>query len=78
FAILSHENTKVFLSHSGVGRFYKSAYTATSMLILPIAYDQDGSTERLELVGIALKLSNLDLIVDDVILKSYNINEQKF
>ncbi|CAG8775153.1 7253_t:CDS:2 [Gigaspora margarita] len=35
-------------------------YMATPMLILPIAYNQDGNAERLELVAcLALKLSNL-------------------
>ncbi|RIB20657.1 hypothetical protein C2G38_2178774 [Gigaspora rosea] len=32
------------------------------------------SAKILELVVMALKLSKLDLIVDDIILKSFNIN----
>ncbi|RIB26702.1 hypothetical protein C2G38_2162644 [Gigaspora rosea] len=37
---------------------------ATPMLILSIAYDQDGNAERTELVArLALKLSKLHLIV---------------
>ncbi|RIB18111.1 Glycosyltransferase Family 1 protein [Gigaspora rosea] len=49
FAILSHENTKIFLSHGGVGSSHESMYTATPMLVLPIVFDQSGNAERLEL-----------------------------
>ncbi|CAG8463598.1 22204_t:CDS:2 [Gigaspora margarita] len=66
FAILSHENTKVFLSHGGIGSSHESMYTATPMLVLPIAFDQPGNAERLELAGMALKLSKLDLKIDDI------------
>ncbi|RIB18108.1 Glycosyltransferase Family 1 protein [Gigaspora rosea] len=79
FAILSHENTKVFLSHGGVGSGHESMYTATPMLVLPIALDQPGNAERLELTGMALKLSKLDLKVDDIISKVVRLlNEESF
>ncbi|CAG8804365.1 29339_t:CDS:2, partial [Gigaspora margarita] len=79
FAILSHENTKVFLSHGGVGSSQESMYTATPMLVLPIALDQPGNAERLELTGMALKLSKLDLKVVDIISKGLRLlNEESF
>ncbi|CAG8709231.1 14737_t:CDS:2, partial [Cetraspora pellucida] len=85
FAVLSHQNTKVFLSHGGVGSSHESMYTATPMLVLPIAFDQPGNAERLEHTGMALKLSKLDLSVDDIISKvirlmddeSFKINAKK-
>ncbi|KAF0541361.1 UDP-Glycosyltransferase/glycogen phosphorylase [Gigaspora margarita] len=79
FAILSHENTKVFLSHGGVGSSHESMYTATPMLVLPIVFDQPGNAERLELTGMALKLSKFDLKVDDIISKVERLlNEESF
>ncbi|CAG8710268.1 21818_t:CDS:2, partial [Cetraspora pellucida] len=69
FAILSHENTKVFLSHGGASSSHESIYTATPMLILPIMGDQPGNAEKLELAGMALRLSKLNLSVDDIVLK---------
>ncbi|RIB25629.1 Glycosyltransferase Family 1 protein [Gigaspora rosea] len=54
FAILSYENTKVFLSHGGVSSSHESIYTATTIL---------------ELAGMALKLSKFDIKVDDIISK---------
>ncbi|CAG8659457.1 14746_t:CDS:2, partial [Racocetra persica] len=69
FAILSHENTKVFLSHGGASSSHESIYTATPMLILPIIGDQFGNAEKLELTGMALKLSKFNLTVDDIVLK---------
>ncbi|CAG8480262.1 43033_t:CDS:2 [Gigaspora margarita] len=79
FAILSHENTKVFLSHGGVSSSHESIYTATPMLVLPIAYDQPGNAERLELAGMTLKLSKLDLKVDDIISKVVRLlSEESF
>ncbi|RIB24083.1 Glycosyltransferase Family 1 protein [Gigaspora rosea] len=79
FAILSHENTKLFLSHGGVGSSQESMYTATPMLVLPIALDQPGNAERLELTGMALKLSKLDLKVVDIISKVVRLlNEDSF
>ncbi|RIB06323.1 Glycosyltransferase Family 1 protein [Gigaspora rosea] len=79
FAILSHENTKVFFGHGGVSSSHESIYTATPMLVLPIAYDQPGNAERLELAGMALKLSKLDLKVDDIISKIVRLlSEESF
>ncbi|RIB18113.1 Glycosyltransferase Family 1 protein, partial [Gigaspora rosea] len=79
FAILSHENTKIFLSHGGVGSSHESMYTATPMLVLPIVFDQSGNAERLELTGMALKISKLDLKVDDIISKVKRLlNEESF
>ncbi|CAG8730093.1 12750_t:CDS:1, partial [Cetraspora pellucida] len=79
FAILSHENTKVFLSHGGVGSSHESMYTATPMLVLPIAFDQDGNAERLEFTGMALNLSKFELEVDDIISKVIRLmNESSF
>ncbi|CAG8754118.1 9348_t:CDS:1 [Racocetra persica] len=79
FAILSHENTKVFLSHAGIASSHESMYTATPMLVLPIALDHPGNAERLELTGMALKLSKLDLKVNDIISKIIRLmNERSF
>ncbi|CAG8780295.1 10944_t:CDS:2, partial [Racocetra persica] len=79
FAILSHENTKVFLSHGGVGSSHESMYTAVPMLVLPIAFDQPGNAERLEHTGMALTLSKLDLKVDDIISKIIRlVNDESF
>ncbi|CAG8683490.1 24611_t:CDS:2 [Cetraspora pellucida] len=79
FAILSHENTKVFLSHGGASSCHESMYTATPMLILPIMGDQFGNTEKLELAGMALGLSKLNLTVDDIVLKIKRLlNEEGF
>ncbi|RIB07052.1 Glycosyltransferase Family 1 protein, partial [Gigaspora rosea] len=79
FAILSHENTKLFLSHGGISSSHESIYTATPMLVLPIAYDQPGNAERLELAGMALKLSKSDLKVDDIISKVVRLlSEESF
>ncbi|RIB13811.1 Glycosyltransferase Family 1 protein [Gigaspora rosea] len=69
FAILSHENTKVFLSHGGISSSHESIYTATPMLVLPIMGDQLANAEKLVLTGMALRLSKLNLIVDDILLK---------
>ncbi|RIB26240.1 Glycosyltransferase Family 1 protein, partial [Gigaspora rosea] len=69
FAILSHENTKVFLSHGGASSSHESIYTATPMLVLPIMGDQFGNAEKLEVAGMALRLSRFNLAVDDIILK---------
>ncbi|CAG8535100.1 7800_t:CDS:2, partial [Scutellospora calospora] len=85
FAILSHENTKVFLSHAGVGSSHESMYTATPMLLLPIGFDQPGNAGKLELTGMALLLSKLDLRVDDIVSKvkrlmfekSFKINAER-
>ncbi|CAG8663097.1 39106_t:CDS:2 [Gigaspora margarita] len=77
FAILSHENTKVFLSHGGIGSSHGSMYTATLMLVLPIAFDQPGNAERLELAGMALKLSKLDLKIDDIKSKLIKLMNDK-
>ncbi|CAG8470021.1 22388_t:CDS:2 [Cetraspora pellucida] len=69
FAILSHENTKLFLSHGGAASCHESMYTATPMLVLPMMSDQFRNAEKLELAGIALKISKTNLNVDDIILK---------
>ncbi|KAF0515418.1 UDP-Glycosyltransferase/glycogen phosphorylase [Gigaspora margarita] len=69
FAILSHENTKLFLSQGGASSSHESIYTATPMLVLPIMGDQFGNAEKLELAGIALRLSRLNLTFDDTVLK---------
>ncbi|RIB02214.1 Glycosyltransferase Family 1 protein [Gigaspora rosea] len=79
FAILSHENTKVYLGQGGVGSSHESMYTATPMLVLPVAYDQLANAEKLELTGMALKLSKLDLKVDDIKSKVVRLmNEKSF
>ncbi|CAG8731864.1 19073_t:CDS:2, partial [Racocetra persica] len=79
FAILSHENTKVFLSHGGAASSHESIYTATSshesiytatpMLVLPILGDQFGNAEKLEMAGMALRLSKFNLTFDETVLK---------
>ncbi|CAG8517203.1 17073_t:CDS:2 [Gigaspora margarita] len=79
FAILSHENTKIFLSQGGVSSSHESIYTATPMLVLPIMGDQFGNAEKLELAGIALGLSKFNLTVDDIVLKINRLlNEESF
>ncbi|CAG8716592.1 14163_t:CDS:2, partial [Cetraspora pellucida] len=79
FAILSHENTKVFLSHGGVASCHESMYTATPMLVLPIFGDQPRNAEKLEFAGIALKLSKMNLKVDDIVSKIKRLlNEESF
>ncbi|KAF0434571.1 UDP-Glycosyltransferase/glycogen phosphorylase [Gigaspora margarita] len=79
FAILSHENTKVYLGQGGVGSSHESMYTATPMLVLPVAYDQLANAEKLELTGMALKLSKIDLKVDDIKSKVIRLmNEESF
>ncbi|RIB06126.1 Glycosyltransferase Family 1 protein, partial [Gigaspora rosea] len=79
FAILSHENTKLFLSHGGVGSSHEAMYTATPMLLLPIFGDQPRNSELLELAGMALKLSKSNLKVDDIVLKVKRLlNEGSF
>ncbi|KAF0541176.1 UDP-Glycosyltransferase/glycogen phosphorylase [Gigaspora margarita] len=79
FAILSHENTKVFLGHGGISSSHESIYTATPMLVLPIMGDQLANAEKLELTGVALRLSKLNLTVDDISLKVKRLlNEESF
>ncbi|CAG8844378.1 9568_t:CDS:1, partial [Racocetra persica] len=79
FAILSHENTKVFLSHGGAASNYESMYTATPILVLPIMGDQPRNSEKLELAGIALRISKMNLKVDDIVLKIKRLlNEESF
>ncbi|CAG8572539.1 1602_t:CDS:2, partial [Scutellospora calospora] len=79
FAILSHENTKIFLSHGGASSSHESIYTSTPMLILPIMIDQFGNAEKLESAGMALRLSKLNLNVDDIVLKVKRLlNEESF
>ncbi|CAG8462077.1 9298_t:CDS:2 [Scutellospora calospora] len=77
FAILSHKNTKIFLSHGGASSSHESMYTATPMLVLPIAFDQPGNSEKLELSGMALKLSKIDLKVDDIVSKVIRLTNEK-
>ncbi|CAG8630468.1 5695_t:CDS:2, partial [Racocetra persica] len=61
------------------GSSHESMYTATPMLVLPIAFDQAGNAEKLELTGMALKLSKLDLKVDDIVSKVIRLmNESSF
>ncbi|KAF0368590.1 UDP-Glycosyltransferase/glycogen phosphorylase [Gigaspora margarita] len=69
FAILSHENTKVFLSHGGAASSHESIYTATPMLVLPITGDQPGNAEKLEMAGVKdengdVKINNDDFLKD--------------
>ncbi|CAG8828555.1 14704_t:CDS:1, partial [Racocetra persica] len=79
FAILSHENTKVFLSHGGASSSHESMYTATPMLVLPIMGDQPKNAEKLELAGIALRISRWNLTVDDIVSKVKRLlNEESF
>ncbi|RIB05555.1 Glycosyltransferase Family 1 protein, partial [Gigaspora rosea] len=79
FAILSHENTKLFLSHGGAASSHESMYNAKPMLVLPIRGDQPRNAEMLELAGMALKLSKTDLKVDDIITKVKRLlNEESF
>ncbi|KAF0553052.1 UDP-Glycosyltransferase/glycogen phosphorylase [Gigaspora margarita] len=69
FAILSHKNTKLFLSHGGSGSIHESMYTGTPMLVLPIMGDQPRNAEMLESVCMTLKLSKNNLKVDDIVSK---------
>ncbi|KAF0553051.1 UDP-Glycosyltransferase/glycogen phosphorylase [Gigaspora margarita] len=79
FAILSHKNTKLFLSHGGAGSSHESMYTGTPMLVLPIMGDQPRNAEMLESAGMALKLSKNNLKVDDIVSKVERLlNEGSF
>ncbi|CAG8544125.1 13873_t:CDS:2 [Cetraspora pellucida] len=79
YAILSHENTKVFLSHGGASSSHESMYTATPMLVLPIMGDQPVNAEKLELAGIALRISKWNLNVNDIVSKVKRLlNEESF
>ncbi|CAG8853638.1 32320_t:CDS:2, partial [Gigaspora margarita] len=79
FAILSHENTKLFLSHGGAASCHESIYTATPMLILPIMGDQPRNAEKVELTGMALRISKTNLKIDDIVLKVKRLlNEESF
>ncbi|CAG8573163.1 5036_t:CDS:2 [Gigaspora margarita] len=69
FAILSHINTKLFLSHGGAASCHESMYTATPMLVLPIMGDQPRNAEMLESAGIALTISKANLKIDDIVSK---------
>ncbi|CAG8793678.1 29374_t:CDS:2 [Gigaspora margarita] len=78
-AILSHVNTKLFLTHGGTGSCHESMYTATPMLVLPILGDQPRNAELLESAGIALSISKANLQVDDIVLKVKRLlNEESF
>ncbi|CAG8448989.1 9551_t:CDS:2, partial [Scutellospora calospora] len=78
-AILSHKNTKLFLSHGGASSSHESMYYAKPMLILPVLGDQLGNAEKLELAGIALKVSKDNLDVNDIISKVKRLlNEESF
>ncbi|RIB27480.1 Glycosyltransferase Family 1 protein [Gigaspora rosea] len=78
-AILSHVNTKLFLSHGGAGSSHESMYTATPMLVLPIFGDQPRNAELLESAGIALSISRANLQVDDIVSKVKRLlNEESF
>ncbi|CAG8588440.1 12628_t:CDS:2 [Gigaspora margarita] len=47
FALLSHKNLKIYLSHGGASSCHESMYTATPMLMFPLSNDQEGNTEKL-------------------------------
>ncbi|RIB05116.1 Glycosyltransferase Family 1 protein [Gigaspora rosea] len=65
--------------HGGAGSCHESMYTATPMLILPIAYEQPSNAEQMELNGMSLTLSKFDLKVDDIILRVLRLmNERSF
>ncbi|KAF0507603.1 UDP-Glycosyltransferase/glycogen phosphorylase [Gigaspora margarita] len=70
FAILSHENTKVFLGHGGVGSYHEAMLTATPMLVLPIAFDQIVNADALELTG---KHKGADLI--EIVMNLAKLNK---
>ncbi|CAG8692026.1 11381_t:CDS:2, partial [Gigaspora margarita] len=79
FAILSHENTNVFLSHGGASSCHESIFTAKPMLILPIFGDQLGNAEKLELFGMALRLTDPNFKIADVVSKIQRLlNEESF
>ncbi|RIB27759.1 Glycosyltransferase Family 1 protein [Gigaspora rosea] len=79
FAILSHENTKLFLSHGGASSCHESIYTATPMLVLPMFGDQLGNAEKLEVFGMALRLTPINLEITDVVSKIKKLlNEGSF
>ncbi|CAG8556600.1 14282_t:CDS:2 [Funneliformis mosseae] len=69
FAILNHTNVKIHLTHGGIGSIYESLYTGTPMLLLPIAFDQLGNSEKLLENGVGLLLSKGSLDVQDIIKK---------
>ncbi|KAF0356599.1 UDP-Glycosyltransferase/glycogen phosphorylase [Gigaspora margarita] len=77
FAILSHDNTKLFLSHGGVSSCHESMYNAKPMLILPIMGDQPGNDEKLKMAGMALSLSKTDLDVNDIVSKVKRLLDEK-
>ncbi|CAG8782003.1 10084_t:CDS:2 [Gigaspora margarita] len=77
FAILSHENTKLFLSHGGVSSCLESMYNARPMLILPIMGDQPGNAEKLKMAGMALSLSKTNLDVNDIVAKVKRLLDEK-
>ncbi|KAF0534620.1 UDP-Glycosyltransferase/glycogen phosphorylase [Gigaspora margarita] len=79
FAILSHKNTKIFLNHGGAGSCQESIYNAKPMLIIPACCDHFGNAERMELAGMALKISKDDLNVNDIVSKLKRLlNDESF
>jgi len=69
FSILNHTNIKIHLTHGGIGSIYESLYTGTPMLLLPIAFDQFGNSEKLLENDVGLFLSKVSLNVQDIINK---------
>ncbi|RIA81462.1 Glycosyltransferase Family 1 protein [Glomus cerebriforme] len=69
FSILNHANIKIHLTHGGIGSIYESLRTGTPMLLLPIAFDQFGNSEKLLKNNVGLLLSKSSLNVQDIINK---------
>ncbi|CAI2166617.1 8763_t:CDS:2 [Funneliformis geosporum] len=78
FAILNHSNIKIHLTHGGIGSIYESLFTGTPMLLLPIAFDQFGNSEKLLENGVGLLLSKVSLDVQDIIRKIQTLQKDKY
>ncbi|KAJ9057366.1 hypothetical protein DSO57_1023357 [Entomophthora muscae] len=51
-AVLKHPNTKLFLSHGGLGSLFEAIFAATPVLCMPFFSDQPRNARKLEDAGI--------------------------
>ncbi|CAG8711532.1 28998_t:CDS:2, partial [Gigaspora margarita] len=87
-ALLSPQSTSILLKsflelidHDIIdaGSCQESIYNAIPMLILPACCDHFGNAERMELAGMALKISKDDLNVNDIVSKIKRLlNDESF
>ncbi|CAG8841036.1 26757_t:CDS:2, partial [Racocetra persica] len=73
--ILNNEHPN--FRHGGASSCHESIYNAKPILILPIMSDQFGNAEKLEITGMALRLSKFNLDIDDIILKVKRLLNEK-